>query len=856
VLRISALVKLYVGHLREKPGHELLAALGIAMGVALVFAVLVANSSIAGSVEQLVHGITGKASLEVAARDTHGFDQRLAAAVADTPGVTVAAPLLEQRVSLRGSHGQSVTVDLIGATVELAALDGPVTQAFGRRGVQLSRSLLMPSAVAHALGVRPDSTVILRTGSRSRRVPVGIVAGAALIGPLADSPVAVAPLAYAQDLTGRDQRLTRVLVRTKPGTTDQVRAELTRRLGGILNVRSSDSEARLIRQAASANDQSTTLFAAISAIVGILFAVNAMLLTVPRRRRLVRQLTLQGFGAGQLACLLIFEALVLGIASSILGLLLGDQLSRHLFHSVPGYLSFAFPVGGQRVVTATSVAVAVATGVLASLLAMGPAFRDAFAAQPARPGDAEGTSGRSGRWAWTAPAAGCLLVVATALVVLLAPEATIFGIGALVIGMLLLLPSILRGLIAVVWAAVSGTRVRSAAIRAGLAPVIVAVGELRGKTARGPAIAATIALAVFGSVAIEGAHGDLLRGLDGGAYGLTHSADLWIAPGGDVNTLTTMDFRRPAGLDAALRRVPGVANVRTYQGGFLDLPDRRVWAIGRPSGDRIIIPKGQVTEGDPVQAVQRIRRGDGWAAVSDVIAAKEHLHVGQHFELPTPAGQMRFRLAARLTNVGWPPGTIILNQRDYARAWLTSDPSAIEIDLKPGTSAVAVPAIRRIVGDSGAPLSVQTAGERWDLLRSNARQGLGRLTQIATLVLIGAIVSTALAMWASVRQRKPAIASSRVQGFGFLQLWASLLAEAALLLGFGSAIGAAFGLGGQLLLSRWLRLTTGFPTEYAPAIVLAVGLFAIVAAAALAVIAVPGYSAARTPMRVRFAAQD
>jgi putative ABC transport system permease protein len=286
------------------------------------------------------------------------------------------------------------------------------------------------------------------------------------------------------------------------------------------------------------------------------------------------------------------------------------------------------------------------------------------------------------------------------------------------------------------------------------------------------------------------------------------------------------------------------------------LPDRRVWAIGRPSGDRIIIPKGQVLEGDERQAVQRIRAGDGWAAMSDVIAAKDHLHVSDSFTLPTPAGQTRFRLAARLTNVGWPPGTIILNQRDYARAWLTDDPSAVEVDLAPGTSAAnELPRIWRIVG-TGSPLTVQTAGERWALLRRNARQGLNRLTQIATLVLIGAIVSTALAMWASVRQRRVTIAGDRIQGFGLLQLWSSLLAEAAMLLGFGSAIGATFGLGGQFLLTRWLRLTTGFPTEYGPAILLAVLLFLIVAAAALVVIAVPGYFAARTPMRVRFAAQD
>jgi putative ABC transport system permease protein len=851
MLRPGGLLRFYIGHLRERPGAEILALLGIAAGVALVFAVQVANSSIAGSVEQLVKGITGKSSIEVAARDAHGFDQRLVSAVESTPGVTVAAPLLEQRVSLRGPRGEA-TVSLIGANLELASLDGPITEAFSANGIRLGRGLLLPSSVAKAIGTKPEGIVTVGTGAESKRVPVGSSFGPTVIGPLADSPVAVAPLAYAQEITGRRGRLTRVLVRTEPNATDRVRAELDRKLGHILNVRPSDSEARLIRQAAAPNDQSTTLFAAISAIVGFLFAVNAMLLTVPERRRMVRRLTIQGFSPSQVASVLGFQALMLGIASSIVGLALGDQLSRHVFQSVPGYLSFAFPVGGQRIVTFTTIAVAVTAGVGASLLASAPAFRDAFEREPGTLLDAERSPLLSGRIPrFVLPLIGCLCIAATVLVVLVFPQLTIVGMGALVVGMLLLLPSILAVLVDGVWASVSRVSVGAAAGRSALAPAVVATSELRAKTARGTALAATIALAVFGSVAIMGAYGDLLRGLDSAARGLTHSADLWITPASDANTLTTMDFAPPAWM-RSLRKVPGVEDVRTYQGGFLDFEDRRVWAIGRPARDRIIIPAGQVLAGDPATAVRRIRAG-GWAAVSDVIAERERWKIGQPFELPTPSGPARFRLAARLTNVGWAPGTIILNQRDYRRAWLTADPSAVELDLAPGARAEqVVPRLDRIVG-SATPLRVQTAAQRWQLLRDNARQGLNRLKQIAMLVLIGAVLSTAVAMTATVWQRRRALASHQVQGFGFWQLWSSLVGEAAILLGLGSAIGALFGLGGQMLLSRWLRITTGFPADYGPAFLLAAGIFALVAIAALAVIAIPGFIAARSPMRLRFA---
>ena len=107
---------------------------------------------------------------------------------------------------------------------------------------------------------------------------------------------------------------------------------------------------------AQPNDQSTALFAAISAMVGVLLALNAMLLTIPERRRFVAELSMQGFDPRQVLLILAFEALLLGTVASLLGLALGDVLSRTLFDQVPAYLAFAFPIGTQRIVTTSVVA--------------------------------------------------------------------------------------------------------------------------------------------------------------------------------------------------------------------------------------------------------------------------------------------------------------------------------------------------------------------------------------------------------------------------------------------------------------------------------------------------------------------
>lgn len=60
-VRPGTLVSLYAGRLRRQWLQELLAGAGIATGVMLVFAVLVANTSIKSSAKEIVDGIAGRA---------------------------------------------------------------------------------------------------------------------------------------------------------------------------------------------------------------------------------------------------------------------------------------------------------------------------------------------------------------------------------------------------------------------------------------------------------------------------------------------------------------------------------------------------------------------------------------------------------------------------------------------------------------------------------------------------------------------------------------------------------------------------------------------------------------------------
>ncbi len=819
--------------------QELLAILGIAVGVALLFASQVASTSLDGSIRQLSNGIVGRASLQLLARDPHGFDQRLLGRVLALPGVNGAEPVLEARATVAGPHGRR-TVELIASDPRYTHLGGALLQGFTATQLGTLRVLALPAPVAQAIGVDSLQTIQLQLGARRLTALMGAKLDAGDIGALVRSPVAIAPLVYAQEATGLRGEITRILVSTQPGRRRQVRAELDAlTVGQPLNVEPADIDARLFAAAAAPANQSEELFSAISALVGFMFAFNAMLVTAHLRRGLVETLRRRGATRTMTVQVLLFDALVLGVLGTLLGLALGEALSILVFRTDPGYLAFAFAVGEQRIVAWQSVALAAGAGLLAAGVGVLAPLRDILTPRlrstpgpdpgAARP---RGPRNRRSQALRVALGAGCLAL--TTGILLARPQSAILGAVTLVAALLLLLPIAFDAILAAFTALQRPLYAASTRI---------AIVELRAphNRVRSLAIAATGAIAVFGSVAIEGARSNLLRGLDASARAIDANAAVWVSPQGAANTFTTIPFNATA--LGTLSRIPGVSSVGVYRGGFLDWGDRRVWVLAPPRAAAHPIPVGQLVQGELAPASAAIRRG-GWAVLSQALAAAHHLRIGERFTLPAPH-PMVLRVAALSTNLAWPSGAVVLNAADYARAWDSTDASAFLVQIQPGVSSAAVRArIQRALGPHTA-LVAETASQRMRANYATTRQALSRLAQIGTLVLIAAVLAMAGAMGSMIWQRRPQLAYIKRQGYKRGVLWRALLCESALLLGAGCSLGALFGIYGQLLLSHALASVTGFPIIFSVGGLAAVLSFAIVSATAVAILALPGYLAVR-----------
>ncbi len=841
LLGLRTLGYFYRRRLRANGVQELLAGVGVAVAVALVLAASVAQGSIVGSTQRVLRAVIGPANVQVRSRGPEGFSQALLAKVERTPGVKRAAPLLERSVRMIAEDGRSSTVYLAGTDVSLGVLNGLgrtlALNALSEGALGISR------AGADALGLRNGGqagtqNVALVIGGIRHTVRVGAVLGSEEIGSLSDTNVAVMELSALQQLVGEGARVTRILVQSQPGRRRWVEGELSKALGRRLVVSGAEEDITLLRQALGPSSQASALFAVIGALLGLLFAFNAILLTVPERRRAIADLRLAGTRRSAVVQLVSFQALCLGAAATLVGIAIGYVLSRWVFHESTGYLAQAFTLSGGTVVSASTVLLVAFGGVLVTWIASAlvlsdlrkGAPRDAIYLQSGLPG---GTLGhRAHVWCF----GGALAMLALASVLYAAAPS-----GALEASIALALATVLAVPLAFTAVLILARGMSKRAPR--LSTLALALGGVRATTLRALALAATGAVALFGSVALGGARANLLSGIHGFSKSYAADAPIWVSEAEDNQATQQLTG------DAGARRISalsGVASVQRFQGAFLTLGRRRVWVLARPpSGARSVLAS-QTIGGAPVaRRAQASLASGGSIAISRQIAAEYHVGVGERLSLPTPSGDVPFRIAALTTNLAWSPGVVFISRAAFARAWQSSAPSALSVSLKPGASPAHVR--REIVASLGATsgLEVATASERERKIDRLTGEGLSQLGLVSTLLVLTAIVALAAALASSIHQRRGALAGLRLAGAPPSRLRRILALEASLILGAGCLAGALAGIYGQFIMDAYLRHATGFPVSGAGGPARAIEILALVPAAALAIAALPGWSASR-----------
>ena len=830
---IAAAVATSMRRIRHRPSRPLLSAAGVAAGVALAYAVGAANSTLNEGYQRLQQDLTGHAEMEIVTRGPRGSPQSLVRRVERVPGVAAAAPLVEHPVRLRGRSAVA-DVRLLGVDRRIRAIGG-LGRAAPATADERSLGLHLPAAVARRLDLRTGSPVQVEARGSRRSTAVAAVLRDERIGALGRAGVAVAPLPLAQELAGSPGRVQRVLVRLREDAPAS-RETLARAAGPELIVRRAGDDARLLEQATELSSRSSSLFAALSLVVGGLLAYCAMVLSLSERRREVATLRALGCATAPLFAGAIAEALLIGGLGSVAGLVAGKLALTQVLEPSTQHLASAFILAPVTHVPLLVVGLSALAGIATSLAAAALPTRALVSVSPAaalrrEPEAARVAAGAPSGWLI---AGGALLMAAGVAAELSA--GWLIGIPLWVAGGLLLVPVLLPAIVRALGRVLPSP---------GAAPRL-AVAEVQVFPARGTATAAVIALTVAGVILFGGGVVNLEQGTARLADSTFGRGDLWVVAPGRDNVFLTRPFE-PALADRAAR-LPFVRDATPLRAAFLDWGERKVYAFGFDFGAGRNFDSGEVVRGDPAALAR-----DGRAvAVSDELARARGLRLGSVFELPTPSGPRHVRVVATLTNYGWAPGAVAMGAETFAHWWRQRDVGAVALRFEHGTppaeASRRVAAALRTTG-----LEVATAARLRGRIEETASAGLGVLRTVAVLVAAGGLLAIAAAAIAGVLQRARRIAALRAIGMTPVQLASSLLAEAAILLLAGVAIGLPLGIGGQALAVHHLASSTSFPVTFQLAAGPLLAATAVTALIALVATLVPLRRAASTPLGRAFA---
>lgn len=632
--------------------RALLAALSLGGGVAVVVAVLIESTSVSTAVDDVGYRIAGPAPLRIVGAATRGgIDPAVINIARQVPGVAATVPVI-RAVTLLRSGGRDTFVLALGIDCSARWIVGPKVCQPGQREPPM---MATSTTLLGSLG--PTPTLATDVGDLS----------IAALQPISDldtvnsGRVIVLPLSIAKAQFARADKVDIVYVQVADNTSpSEVRARLADRLGPGLRVLTREEPARGF-------DVNTVLlpllgiFALIAVGVGVILIAQITRMSVEERRREIA--IAAALGASPLTAVsgFLFEAALLGVLGSVIGIALGIVIARPVVAAASELTQQFLGVNVPVVINSGVIAVGLVTGVLLAVLA---AILPSLSAS--KTAIATELSGRAaqenakpgGIW----PKALALLVLgfggvtaatlATRSGGLQPWQATVTNV-AVVVAVVGLLSA------AAYLSAQAITSIKPRPHRAHSATLTVALSGLRANGSRTTAIAGAVAVPVAVAVLLSGFLVAINRGV----------ADVARAQAADRLVLTTTQFTDFGSMDARfspdtmakLVTLPGVGTVERLAEIETTLPNGSlafVRAEDRPTFPFPVLagqPPQQSVEADQLILGGILARQSG-IRVGDTLllgsgARAEKIVVGTILATPEVGGrriQMSYRLAEKI----------------------------------------------------------------------------------------------------------------------------------------------------------------------------------------------------------------
>ncbi|HEX6116605.1 MAG TPA: FtsX-like permease family protein [Solirubrobacterales bacterium] len=607
---------------------------------------------------------------------------------------------------------------------------------------------------------------------------------------------AVLTLPEAQRIAGKEGRFDQIAVAAEDGVSpDELVREIALKLPASVTVETSaenvESQREDIAELIGFLTTALLIFAGVALFVATFLIFNTFSITVAQRTREFGMLRALGANRRQIVASVVLEALVLGLAASVLGFALGVLFADVLEAAFKG-LGIDLPASG-RVLEARTVIVAIAVGTLLTLVAaLAPAVRATRV--PPVAALREGVSLETPSGSRRRVAIAILLVVlgVAALVLGLAetlePPGVWVGIGAaaMFIGVALLSPQLVRPMASLVGRPLERLR--------GVPGRLARENSVRnpGRTAAtAAALMVGLALVAFVSVFAAG-----LRGSIDDAIDEVFASDLILA-----HTDGFSDIPLDAGEAAA--EVEGVQTVSPYRftSAIVDGdPDERSLSLVDPG------TVGEVLELEWVDGSPELLSGLGPedAVVDESRAKKDGLAVGEKFTARTASGE----------EIAYTVRGTYKDNADFTGDFVASDVNAAAyneersvtnffIDLSPDADASAVR--EELEGRLGAgfpTLEVQDQEELKDSIAEELNALLGAVYALLALAIIVSLFGIVNTLALSIYERTRELGLLRAVGMSRRQVRRVIRYEAVITALIGAVLGTVLGVVFAVIASR------------------------------------------------------
>ncbi|HEX8435157.1 FtsX-like permease family protein [Archangium sp.] len=763
-------------HLGSHPWLTALSLLGIALGVAVVVSIDLANASAMRAFERSTDTVAGRATHQLVGGPS-GLPESVYRDVRLLPGAPAAAPVVEGSVRARSGDRRTLTVLGVDPFAE-----GPFRAYVPRSGgaVDMGALLTEPGAAlltrrtAQALGVGAGDSLEVGVEGVTRRLRA-----VALLEPEDEGSaralegLVLTDVSTAQELLGQVGRLSRIDLKLPGGEADEAWLSRLRPLlpEGAEVVRPR-ARGNAVEQMTRAFRTNLTALSLLALVVGTFLIYNTMTFSVVQRREQLGRLRAVGVTRGELFTLVLGEAAVLGVVGTVAGLLLGVLMGRGLVELVTRTLNDLYLTVSVRglslepLTLAKGVLLGLGATLAAALLPAWEAARSAPAVTLRRSTLEDAARRKAPRLALLG-----LLVLALGVGLLALPTPELLpaygGLFAVLLGSALLVPWLtarLAGAAAGPLGRPFGLLGRMAArgVTASLSRTAVALAALMVAVAT--TVGVGLMVASFRDTVAEW-------------LGTSLQADVYISPPALVTRRGGATFT--PGLAEHLRATPGVGSsstIRTVQVRVDGVPtDLRSVDFGQTP-----VRPYRFKEGDPERVWKELEAPDA-LLVSEPFAFHRRVGVGGTVELATDKGPRRFRVVGVYFDYGSDSGTLLVLRDTYLRHFDDPRVSGVALYAAPGQDVDAL--VARARERSGNVQALDIRSNR--ALRETSLEVFDRtftITHVLRLLAVGvAFIGVLSALMALQLERARELAVLRATGLTPRQLWGLVSLQTGLL---------------------------------------------------------------------------